>query len=80
MRLTLADGVTVRGETGSRPGGENGVFATPDLKRRVVHSLNPNGTGTSQEYTDYVLALVGAAFTGVPPTAVQPAVPRHRSR
>ncbi|MFB7824292.1 serine hydrolase domain-containing protein [Streptomyces hydrogenans] len=80
MRLTLADGVTVWGKTGSRPGWENGFFATPDLKRRVVYSLNPNGTGTSQEYTDHVLALVGAAFTGVPPTAAEPADPGHRSR
>ncbi|MFI8913975.1 serine hydrolase domain-containing protein [Streptomyces sp. NPDC053513] len=69
MRLTLGDGVTVWGKTGSRPGWENGFFATPDLKRRVVYSLNPTGTGTGEEYTGYVRALVGAAFTGVPPTA-----------
>ncbi|MET8973216.1 serine hydrolase domain-containing protein [Streptomyces hydrogenans] len=80
MRLTLADGVTVWGKTGSRPGWENGFFATPDLKRRVVYSLNPNGTGTSREYTDYVLALAGAAFTGVPPTMPEPTGPGHRSR
>ncbi|MFI1659348.1 serine hydrolase domain-containing protein [Streptomyces sp. NPDC020472] len=72
MRLTLDNGVTVWGKTGSRPGWENGFFATPDLKRRVVYSLNPDGTGTSKEYTDYVTALARAAFTGVPPTAQAP--------
>ncbi|MFF9848505.1 serine hydrolase domain-containing protein [Streptomyces litmocidini] len=72
MRLTLDNGVTVWGKTGSRPGWENGFFATPDLKRRVVYSLNPNGTGTSEEYTDYVRALAGAAFTGLRPTAQTP--------
>ncbi|MFJ8128598.1 hypothetical protein [Streptomyces hydrogenans] len=45
-----------------------------------MHSLNPNGTGTSQEYPDHALALVGAAFTGVPPTATEPADPQDRSR
>ncbi|MFG2332733.1 serine hydrolase domain-containing protein [Streptomyces sp. NPDC048604] len=75
MRLTLDNGVTVWGKTGSRPGWENGFFATPDLKRRVVYSLNPNGTGTGKEYTDYVLAIAGAAFTGVPPTAPTPTAP-----
>ncbi|WP_225803879.1 serine hydrolase [Streptomyces sp. NK15101] len=66
MRLTLENGVTVWGKTGSRPGWENGVFATRDLERRLVYSLNPNGTGTPGEYNDYVFAIAGAAFSGSP--------------
>ncbi|MEU3727007.1 serine hydrolase domain-containing protein [Streptomyces sp. NPDC031705] len=67
MRLTLGNGVTVWGKTGSRPGWDNGFFTTPDLKRRLVYSLNPNGTGTRKEYTDYIVALADAAFSGVSP-------------
>ncbi|MFF8377945.1 serine hydrolase domain-containing protein [Streptomyces sp. NPDC015661] len=65
MRLTLNNGVTVWGKTGSRPGWENGMFATRDLERRLVYSFNPNGTGTGRQYGDYIQAVAGAAFTGV---------------
>ncbi|MFD0272699.1 serine hydrolase domain-containing protein [Kitasatospora sp. NPDC127111] len=41
MRATLPNGVVVWGKTGSRPGFTSGVFATRDLSRKVVYSLNP---------------------------------------
>ncbi|MFE7599745.1 serine hydrolase domain-containing protein [Streptomyces sp. NPDC057494] len=64
MRLTV-NGVTVWGKTGSRPGWENGMFATRDLQRRLVYSFNPNGTGSGKAYGDYITNVAGAAFTGV---------------
>ncbi|MFF0476902.1 serine hydrolase [Streptomyces sp. NPDC004284] len=64
MRLTLVHGVTVWGETGARPGRENGAFATRDLARRLVHSLDPDGTGTRSEYGDSMAGIAGAAFAG----------------
>lgn len=65
MRLTLPNGTTVWGKTGSRPGWDNGLFATRDLTRRLVYSLNPTGTGTRDQYTDYAVKLATAAFSGV---------------
>ncbi|MFF9347908.1 serine hydrolase domain-containing protein [Streptomyces sp. NPDC014734] len=43
MRYELPDGRTAWGKTGSRPGWDNGFFATEDLEHRVVYSLNPTG-------------------------------------
>ncbi|WP_227997133.1 serine hydrolase domain-containing protein [Nocardia australiensis] len=60
MRVTLDNGVTVWGKTGSRPGWANGVFTTRDLKRRVAYSLNPTGTASERPY---VMAVINAAFT-----------------
>ncbi|GGS47208.1 peptidase [Streptomyces violaceus] len=59
MRVTLDNGVTVWGKTGSRPGWTNGVFATRDLKRRVTYSLNPSGTASERPY---VMAVINSAF------------------
>ncbi|MDT0549117.1 MULTISPECIES: serine hydrolase domain-containing protein [Streptomyces] len=59
MRVTLDNGVTVWGKTGSLPGWTNGVFATRDLTRRVVYSLNPTGTASERPY---VMAVINAAF------------------
>ncbi|GHF46052.1 peptidase [Streptomyces mashuensis] len=59
MRVTLENGVTVWGKTGSLPGWTNGAFATRDLKRRVVYSLNPTGTASERPY---VMGVVNAAF------------------
>ncbi|MEU1420168.1 serine hydrolase domain-containing protein [Kitasatospora sp. NPDC005751] len=41
MSATLPNGVQVWGKTGSRPGYTSGVFATKDLGRKVVYSINP---------------------------------------
>ncbi|MEV0536558.1 serine hydrolase domain-containing protein [Kitasatospora sp. NPDC050463] len=43
MSATLPNGAQVWGKTGSRPGYASGVFATRDLSRKVVYSLNPTG-------------------------------------
>lgn len=59
MRITLDNGVTVWGKTGSLPGWTNGVFTTRDLTRRVVYSLNPTGTASERPY---VMAVINAAF------------------
>ncbi|KJY41657.1 beta-lactamase [Streptomyces sp. NRRL B-1568] len=65
MRITLDNGVTVWGKTGSLTGWTNGVFTTRDLKRRVAYSLNP--TGTTSELP-YVMAVVNSAFRSDGPT------------
>nr|WP_281181936.1 serine hydrolase domain-containing protein [Streptomyces chattanoogensis] len=59
MRITLDNGVTVWGKTGSLPGWTNGVFATRDLERRVAYSLNPTGTASERPY---VMAVLDSAF------------------
>ena len=59
MRVTLDNGVTVWGKTGSQPGWTTGMFATRDLKRRVVYSLNPTGAASERPY---VMAVLKAAF------------------
>ncbi|MFD0348120.1 serine hydrolase domain-containing protein [Kitasatospora aburaviensis] len=43
MSATLPNGTVVWGKTGSRPGYYSGVFATKDLSRKVVLTLNPTG-------------------------------------
>lgn len=59
MRVTLDNGVTVWGKTGSLPGWTNGVFTTRDLKRRVAYSVNPTGTASERPY---VMAVLNSAF------------------
>lgn len=61
LRYPLPNGEYAWGKTGSRPGWDNGVFATRDLRHRVVYSLNPTGTGND---LPYIKALVNAALTG----------------
>ncbi|WP_119581563.1 serine hydrolase domain-containing protein [Streptomyces europaeiscabiei] len=46
MRHQLPNGEYAWGKTGSRPGWDNGFFATRDLRHRVVYSLNPTGAGS----------------------------------
>ncbi|GAA4914862.1 serine hydrolase domain-containing protein [Streptomyces coeruleoprunus] len=46
MRHQLPSGEYAWGKTGSRPGWDNGFFATRDLRHRVVYSLNPTGKGS----------------------------------
>ncbi|OKH98882.1 serine hydrolase [Streptomyces sp. CB02923] len=67
MRFTLDSGVTVWGKTGSLPGWTNGVFATRDLKRRLVYSLNPTDTASApaSSVRPYVMAVANSAFAGV---------------
>ncbi|RFU40046.1 class A beta-lactamase-related serine hydrolase [Actinomadura logoneensis] len=60
MRYRLPSGQEVWGKTGSRPGWDNGVFATRDLRHRVVYSLNPTGAGDD---LPYIKALISAAVT-----------------
>lgn len=59
LRYQLPDGEYAWGKTGSRPGWNNGIFATRDLRHRVVYSLNPTGTGNE---LPYIKALVNAAL------------------
>ncbi|MFI0777710.1 serine hydrolase domain-containing protein [Streptomyces sp. NPDC021212] len=59
LRHQLPNGEYAWGKTGSRPGWDNGVFATRDLRHRLVYSLNPTGTGND---LPYIKALVNAAL------------------
>ncbi|MFJ9453652.1 serine hydrolase domain-containing protein [Kitasatospora sp. NPDC101447] len=61
LRHQLPNGEYAWGKTGSRPGWDNGVFATRDLRHRVVYSLNPTGAGND---LPYIRAIVDAALTG----------------
>ncbi|MEV0480264.1 serine hydrolase domain-containing protein [Streptomyces sp. NPDC050508] len=57
MRVKASNGVVVWGKTGSRPGCTSGVFATRDLSRRIVYSLNPtNLDGTEIRYIQQIAA------------------------
>jgi D-alanyl-D-alanine carboxypeptidase len=58
---TLPNGVTVWGKTGSVPGYTNGVFATRDLRRVLVYSMNPTGNADGSE-TPYVVKIAAATF------------------
>jgi len=61
MRYRLPSGEHAWGKTGSRPGWDNGFFATRDLRHRVVYSLNPTGQGSD---LDHIVAIVGAGLAG----------------
>ncbi|MGW4382425.1 serine hydrolase domain-containing protein [Kitasatospora sp. NPDC004531] len=65
MGLVSAEinGVTIWGKTGSRPGWTSGVFATRDLKRKMIYSFNP--TGTQGADMRYVLPLADAVLPAV---------------
>ncbi|MCX4764530.1 beta-lactamase family protein [Streptomyces sp. NBC_01275] len=58
-RTVLPNGTTVWGKSGSYPGYTSGVFATRDLRRVLVYSLNP--TGRTPELP-YVMRIAEAAF------------------
>ncbi|MDN3060285.1 MULTISPECIES: serine hydrolase [unclassified Streptomyces] len=45
MRVTLPNGVTVWGKTGTTFGYTNGMFTTRDLRRRLGYSFNPTTGG-----------------------------------
>ncbi|MFG2128085.1 serine hydrolase domain-containing protein [Streptomyces sp. NPDC048751] len=59
QRTVLPNGTTVWGKSGSYPGYTSGVFATRDLRRVLVYSLNP--TGRTPELP-YVMRIAEAAF------------------
>ncbi|MER6299534.1 serine hydrolase domain-containing protein [Kitasatospora sp. NPDC001539] len=59
MRYQLPNGEYVWGKTGSRPGWDNGFFATRDLRHRLEYSLNPTGAGND---LPYIKALVNAGL------------------
>ncbi|MCO5972729.1 serine hydrolase domain-containing protein [Actinoallomurus soli] len=61
MRTTLPNGLTGWGKTGSRPGYTSGMFATRDLRRVLVYSLNPTGNKDGSEQP-YVMKIAAAAF------------------
>jgi D-alanyl-D-alanine carboxypeptidase len=64
-RVKASNGVVVWGKTGSRPGYTSGVFATRDLSRKIVYSVNPtNLNGTEIRY---VLQIAAASFGTVIP-------------
>ncbi|MGW7579898.1 serine hydrolase domain-containing protein [Kitasatospora sp. NPDC054768] len=58
-RLT-AGGIVVWGKTGSRPGSTSGVFATRDLAREVVYSVDPTALNGAE--TPYLLGLLTTAY------------------
>ncbi|MGQ4385514.1 serine hydrolase domain-containing protein [Streptomyces sp. SAS_270] len=59
QRTALPDGTVVWGKSGSYPGYTSGVFATRDLRRVLVYSINP--TGRAPELP-YVMRIADAAF------------------
>ncbi|WP_234335713.1 serine hydrolase domain-containing protein [Streptomyces sp. NRRL S-1022] len=61
LRYQLPSGEYTWGKTGSRPGWDNGFFATRDLRHRVVYSPNPRGTGND---LPYIKAIVNAGLAG----------------
>ena len=62
MRVVLPGGTTLWGKNGGRPGYLSGVFATRDLERRVVYSVN--STNAEQPGQDPVATrVVLAAFS-----------------
>ncbi|MFI9721242.1 serine hydrolase domain-containing protein [Streptomyces sp. NPDC052396] len=61
MRITLPNGVTVWGKTGSTFGYTDGMFATRDLQRRLVYSFNPISAGGND--AALVNKTVSAAFS-----------------
>ncbi|GAA5009125.1 serine hydrolase domain-containing protein [Kitasatospora paranensis] len=64
LERTEIAGVELWGKTGSRPGWTSGVFATRDLARTVVYSLNPTGLDGAE--APYIMRLAGAVFAAGP--------------
>jgi D-alanyl-D-alanine carboxypeptidase len=60
MKTTMPNGLTAWGKTGSRPGYTSGLFATRDLSRVLVYSLNPTGNkdGSEAPYIQKIAAAV----------------------
>ncbi|WP_345472048.1 serine hydrolase domain-containing protein [Actinoallomurus oryzae] len=60
-KSTLPNGLSGWGKTGARPGYTTGVFATRDLSRVLVYSLNATGNKDGSE-SPYVQRIVAATF------------------
>ncbi|MFF2082000.1 serine hydrolase domain-containing protein [Kitasatospora sp. NPDC058162] len=60
LERLAAHGVVAWGKTGSRPGSTGGVFATRDLSRKVVYTVDPTALNGAE--TPYVLGLVASSF------------------
>ncbi|GAA4634057.1 serine hydrolase domain-containing protein [Actinoallomurus vinaceus] len=60
-KVTMPNGVTIWGKTGSRPGYTSGMFATRDLRRTVVYSLTPTGNKDGSE-SPYVSKIAAATI------------------
>ncbi|MEU3515170.1 serine hydrolase domain-containing protein [Streptomyces sp. NPDC006654] len=65
MRVQASDGVVVWGKTGSRPGYTSGAFATRDLSRKIIYSLNPRKLDGTE--IRYVQRIAAASFGTVVP-------------
>jgi D-alanyl-D-alanine carboxypeptidase len=63
MKATLPNGVTGWGKTGARPGYTTGMFATRDLSRVLVYSLNATGNKDGSE-SPYLQKIIGATSLG----------------
>ncbi|MGA4864634.1 serine hydrolase domain-containing protein [Streptomyces lavendulocolor] len=61
MRTELPGGVVVWGKSGSYSGYNSGVFATRDLRRVLVYSINPTGRDETKE-RERIMRIAGAAF------------------
>ncbi|MEV5506183.1 serine hydrolase domain-containing protein [Streptomyces orinoci] len=61
MRITMPNGLTVWGKTGSTFGYTDGMFATRDLRRRLIYSFNPISGGGND--AALVNKTVSAAFS-----------------
>ncbi|WP_433177021.1 serine hydrolase domain-containing protein [Actinoallomurus sp. CA-150999] len=60
-RTVFPNGVTVWGKTGARPGYTGGLFATRDLRRVLVYSLNATGNKDGSE-SPYLVKIAAAVF------------------
>ncbi|MGD3107734.1 serine hydrolase domain-containing protein [Streptomyces sp. YGL11-2] len=66
MRVKATNGVVVWGKTGSRPGYTSGVFATRDLSRKIVYSVNPTNLNGGE--ARYIQRIAAASFGTIVPT------------
>jgi D-alanyl-D-alanine carboxypeptidase len=65
IRVKASNGAVVWGKTGSRPGYTSGVFATRDLARKIVYSINPTGVDGAE--APYIQKMAAASFGPVVP-------------
>ncbi|OXM83326.1 serine hydrolase domain-containing protein [Paenibacillus rigui] len=63
MMRTTMNGITFWGKTGARPGYGNGMFATRDLERRLVYSVN--STDAKGEGPNQIGNKIGMAAFGL---------------
>ncbi|AFH65175.1 serine hydrolase domain-containing protein [Paenibacillus caseinilyticus] len=68
MSRAVINGITFWGKTGARPGYANGMFATRDLERRVVYSVNSTDAKGAGE-NKLGLRIAMSAFGVLPKSA-----------